>query len=717
MQFAKKRGLKDIVIKKKEDIIKILDGCQIPNTEPNTIPNAEPNTIITIPNTNLKLIDLFAGTGAFTYAFEKTKKVDCVFANDMVEMSKKIYDENFSHKLLLKDLNDIDVKNIPSHSILTGGFPCFIAGTKVLTSDCYKNIEDVKLTDKLITHTGKSQNILNLQQKDFTGILYNIKIKYHGEIISCTPEHPFYIREQNKKWNNELRKYDYLYSEPQWITAENLHKKSYFGMVINTKSEIPEFTFTQKINKNNTKEVTLKLDKPEYWYLMGYFIGNGWIEESKKNIIRFAINNKYEQEVFEIINKVLPITDKKCDSGKCKKFGCINFVWFNIFKKFGKYAHGKKIPEWVHNAPKCLIEEFIKGYNKADGCVCNDVIQITTVSHDLAYSLQRLYLKLGHIFSINKFSRPKTTVIEGRTVNQKDTYCIRGKINKIKQSGFIENEYAWVPLSKINKKNIQNVKVYNFEVDIDNSYIVDNTIVHNCQPFSIAGKQEGFHDIRSNVFWKILEIIDFHNPPFIILENVKNLVSHDDGKTFETIRKHISDRNYHIRYKVLDTSEITGIPQHRERIYIVCIKSKEIYDRFTLDFENKNKLPISQMLETHVNQKYYYTDKSSTWDLVSTNITKKNTVYQYRRVYVRENKNNNCPTLTANMGTGGHNVPLILDDNGIRKLTPRECFNFQGFPQTYKLPALSDANLYKLAGNAVSVPVVELIANRLLSLV
>ena len=453
---------------------------------------------------------------------------------------------------------------------------------------------------------------------------------------------------------------------------------------------------------------------------MGYFIGDGWIEESKKNIIRFAINNKDEEEVFEIINKVLPITDKKCDSGKngkCKKFGCTNFVWFNIFKKFGKYAHGKKIPEWVHNAPKNLIEEFIKGYNKADGCVCNDVIQITTVSHDLAYSLQRLYFKLGHIFSINKCSRPKTTVIEGRTVNQKDTYCIRGKLDKTKESGFIENGYAWIPLSKINKKNIQNVKVYNFEVDIDNSYIVDNTIVHNCQPFSIAGNQEGFRDVRANVFWKILEIIDHHNPPFVILENVKNLVSHDDGKTFEIIRKNLTDRNYHIRYKVLDTSEITGIPQHRERIYIVCIKSKEIYDQFSLDFENKVKLPISQMLEATVDKKYYYTDKSSTWDLVSKDVVKKNTVYQYRRVYVRENKNGNCPTLTANMGTGGHNVPLILDDTGIRKLTPRECFNFQGFPQTYKLPAISDANLYKLAGNAVSVPVVELIANRLLSLI
>lgn len=85
-------------------------------------------------------------------------------------------------------------------------------------------------------------------------------------------------------------------------------------------------------------------------------------------------------------------------------------------------------------------------------------------------------------------------------------------------------------------------------------------------------------------------------------------------------------------------------------------------------------------------------------------------------MYVRENKSSECPTLTANMGGGGHNVPIILDDKGIRKLTPRECFNFQGFPSSYILPNLSDTNLYKLAGNAVSVPVVKLIANRIIPL-
>jgi DNA (cytosine-5)-methyltransferase 1 len=237
-----------------------------------------------------------------------------------------------------------------------------------------------------------------------------------------------------------------------------------------------------------------------------------------------------------------------------------------------------------------------------------------------------------------------------------------------------------------------------------------------CQPFSIAGYQKGFDDERSNVFWKILSIIDYHRPKCVILENVKNILSHDDNNTFKTIKENLEQRGYYICYKILNTAEITGIPHHRERIYIVCIQSKDIYDKFNLDFPTIEKRKITDFLERNIPSKYYYTEQSSTWDLVNANVVKKETVYQYRRVYVRENKSNECPTLTANMGSGGHNVPLVLDDIGIRKLTPRECFNFQGFPSSYRLPQLSDANLYKLAGNAVSVPVVKLIADRIVPL-
>ena len=96
----------------------------------------------------------------------------------------------------------------------------------------------------------------------------------------------------------------------------------------------------------------------------------------------------------------------------------------------------------------------------------------------------------------------------------------------------------------------------------------------------------------------------------------------------------------------------------------------------------------------------------------------KDTIYQWRRVYVRENKNGQCPTLTANMGTGGHNVPLILDDFGIRKLTPKECFAFQGYDvEKFVFPNIANSKLYMQAGNSVTMPLVKRIAENILKVI
>ena len=237
-----------------------------------------------------------------------------------------------------------------------------------------------------------------------------------------------------------------------------------------------------------------------------------------------------------------------------------------------------------------------------------------------------------------------------------------------------------------------------------------------CQPFSIAGEKKGFDDKRSNVFWKIVEILEKHNPEIIILENVKNLKSHDKGNTYKIIENKLQEIGYHIKTAILDTNKITNIPQHRERIYIIGFRDKEKYDKFNFDFPEQEQGKICDMLEENVDDKYYYSDRFKVFDEIKKGITKnisENVLYQYRRFYVRENKSNCCPTLTANMGGGGHNVPLLKDDKGIRKLTPRECFNLQGFAMDYKLPDVCDSALYKLAGNAVSVPVVNLIVNKL----
>ena len=112
--------------------------------------------------------------------------------------------------------------------------------------------------------------------------------------------------------------------------------------------------------------------------------------------------------------------------------------------------------------------------------------------------------------------------------------------------------------------------------------------------------------------------------------------------------------------------------------------------------------------------KYYY-NNSKYYPILKESMTNSNTCYQWRRHYVRENKSNLCPTLTANMGTGGHNVPLIFDKKGVRKLTPRECARFQGFPDNFKLNTdFADSVLYKQFGSSVSVPVIKLVAENIL---
>jgi DNA (cytosine-5)-methyltransferase 1 len=236
-----------------------------------------------------------------------------------------------------------------------------------------------------------------------------------------------------------------------------------------------------------------------------------------------------------------------------------------------------------------------------------------------------------------------------------------------------------------------------------------------CQPFSIAGDRKGFNDDRSNVLVKIFDVLKVKQPSYFILENVKNIVTHDNGKTFDLIKETLTDLNYNIQYKILDTAIYTDIPQHRERLYIVGTRVRtdvDFFDTMQRNIDNSVKMEWCLDIE-NIKAKYIYTDRFKIYSDLERDVIKENVFYQYRRVYTRENKSGVCPTLTANMGTGGHNVPIIKQGDIIRKLTPRECFNLQGFPQNYVLPSsLSDSALYKLAGNAITYPIAKRLMER-----
>ena len=235
-----------------------------------------------------------------------------------------------------------------------------------------------------------------------------------------------------------------------------------------------------------------------------------------------------------------------------------------------------------------------------------------------------------------------------------------------------------------------------------------------CQPFSIAGYRRGFLDTgRGDLFYEIIRILKDKKPQAVFLENVKNLKTHDGGKTFNIISEALNDLGYHVKVKILNSMEYGNVPQNRERVYIVGFKSMEAYEAFEFPKPATLTKTVSDMLDKNVDEKYYYTH-SVLYKTLKESIKSTGVVYQWRRKYVRENKSGVCPTLTANMGTGGHNVPLIKDHKGIRKLTPRECARIQGFPDSYKLPKdLPDTKLYKQIGNSVTVTVIEKVAKEI----
>ncbi|ONI47577.1 DNA (cytosine-5-)-methyltransferase [Candidatus Epulonipiscium fishelsonii] len=240
-----------------------------------------------------------------------------------------------------------------------------------------------------------------------------------------------------------------------------------------------------------------------------------------------------------------------------------------------------------------------------------------------------------------------------------------------------------------------------------------------CTSFSIAGRQQGFQDEKSgHLFLETLRIIKAKKPKVIFLENVKNLVSHDKGNTFRVIKESLSKEGYFFKYKVLNSMEYGNVPQNRERIYIVGFKSKEECDNFDFPEPVALRLNIKNIIkpDEKKDDKFYY-NNSKYYNMLDTAMKNRDTVYQLRRIYIRENKSNVCPTLTANMGTGGHNVPLVIDDFGFRKLTPKECFMLQGFPEKYKLPSIANRHLYKQAGNSVTVSVIEKIATNIMGAV
>jgi DNA (cytosine-5)-methyltransferase 1 len=253
------------------------------------------------------------------------------------------------------------------------------------------------------------------------------------------------------------------------------------------------------------------------------------------------------------------------------------------------------------------------------------------------------------------------------------------------------------------------------KVDLDNIPQFDIlTAGFPCQPFSVMGSQHGFADPRGTMYYEILRVIDTVKPEIVFLENVKNLVEHDKGRTFITIYNTLAERGYAVKYSVQGAHTHANIPQYRDRIFIVAFLDHEKLERFSFPDEVPLTKTINDIIDRSAtaDEKFYYRPASRYYENLNRRMVNDNAIYRIDDSGIAKRAWEICPTLKANMGTYHDRVPLIRDAHGIRKLTPQDCLALQGFPKEYSFPDIPTKEMYKQLGNTVSVPVVMRIARR-----
>lgn len=220
-----------------------------------------------------------------------------------------------------------------------------------------------------------------------------------------------------------------------------------------------------------------------------------------------------------------------------------------------------------------------------------------------------------------------------------------------------------------------------------------------CQPFSIMGDERGFEDNRSSVFFVICDIIKYHRPEVVVLENVGRILSHKGGTTFEVIKNELTALGYTVYYKILNSSDF-GVPQTRKRLFIVAFKDKSV--KFIFPEGTPANVRLKDILEKNVDMRYYLSEK-----IKRTILSEGTGGYSSKPVTDLEIARTLCATMAKMHRAGQDNY--VTTEHGLRRLTPRECARLQGFSDEFKI-VVSDCQAYKQFGNAVTVPVAYAVA-------
>lgn len=536
----------------------------------------------------IKVIELFAGVGGFRLGLEGyngksstsnyieniNTPYKIVWSNQWEPSTKTqhasmVYENRFGDSVHSNmDINLVDINEIPEHDLMVGGFPCFVAGTMVLTDEGYKPIEEINVGDMIYTKELRYRKCTSVMSRDVSKIY---DIKYQGGNIKCSDEHPIFSR-MKKRYKKDI---------PDFIPAKELNNKY-------------EICFPIINGKNEKIEIDNIIIDEKFGYFIGRFLGDGWVLDGKRKnrknsyvhkivVCTSKENNALNDKLLECLENLNYNYTKSINKKTIKYIICSNELEI-FFKKFGRYSYGKRIPGFIFSLPNNIKEKIIEGYKDSDGYILeNNHWSITSINYILLLGISQLIRDCyGCKCSINgPYKTNRDCIIEGRLVNEKPQY----KLNFLPKK--TENiDYVWSSIKKI-KILEGNYTVYNISVDEDETYTANGIIVHNCQDYSVAStsnNSKGIEGKKGVLWWSIYRILSEleNKPKYLLFENVDRLLispSKQRGRDFAIILKSLDELGYIVEWRVINAAEY-GFPQRRKRIFILAyLKGTDIANR------------------------------------------------------------------------------------------------------------------------------------------
>jgi len=495
----------------------------------------------------LTIGSLFSGIGGFELGFEHEGfETRWFIEND--PYCQKVLRKHWPDVPIYGDIRAIDFGTLERVDVLTGGFPCFAAGTFVLSDKGYIPIEDIKIGNSVLTHRGQWKKVTRISKREDIKLY---EVRGTGILPTMvTSEHPYFVRERKFKWDNKKRAYTRSFSLPEWKQVRDINQ-GYFAAQV-----LPE------IKTDN--------HSPSFWWLVGRYLADGWrvARKGRKNgrvVICCAI--KEENEIRERI-KQAGFNSTCVREGAISKFHITKGCFYEFLEPFGRLASGKRLPAEALSLDAEKSEALFLGWASGDGHrnKKHNMWSVTTVSKSLALGMALLAQRFGRVASVYHTEMPERCTIQGRTTNQHDQYNVR--VCDSNRTSFIEGEYGWTNIKKCGYTEKRGT-VYNISVDDDESYIANGAIVHNCQDISTANpKGKGIEGERSGLWSYFAEAIRVLQPRYAVIENVPNLAN----RGLNVVLSDLAEIGYDAEWNIVSARGV-GARHLRRRIFIVAYPS------------------------------------------------------------------------------------------------------------------------------------------------